>query len=132
LDGDFVLTARAEGLCYGSTDLDDIVARLQAYEAAGADVLYAPGLYDLASIRTVCDAVSKPVNIVMGMPGATFSIAELAEAGVKRISVGSAFFRVAYGAMIASAREIVDQGTFEQTQDGIGFAEIEAYLKKSG
>jgi len=70
------------------------------------------------------------VNVVMGMPGATFSIAELAERGVKRISVGSAFFRVAYGAMIASAREIVDRGTFNSTQDGIGFAEIEAFLNK--
>ena len=129
LPEDFVLTARAEGLCYGSTDLDEIVARLQAYEVAGADVLYAPGLSDLASIRTVCAAVSKPVNVVMGMPGATFSMGELVEAGVKRISVGSAFFRVAYGAMIASAREIVEQGAFTLTQDGIGFAEIEAYLK---
>lgn len=129
LPEDFVLTARAEGLCYGSTDLDDIIARLQAYEAAGADVLYAPGLDDLDSIRTVCASVSKPVNVVMGMPGATFSMVELAEAGVKRISVGSAFFRVAYGAMVASAREIVEQGAFTQTQDGIGFAEIETYLK---
>ncbi len=129
LEADFVLTARAEGLCYGNTDLDEIIDRLQRYAAAGADVLYAPGLHDLTSIRTVCDAVSKPVNVVMGMPGATFSITELAEAGVKRISVGSAFFRVAYGAMIASAREIIEHDTFEQTQNAIGFADIEKYLK---
>jgi len=129
LDGDFVLTARAEGLCYGRTDLDDIIARLQAYEAAGADVLYAPGLYDLAAIRTVCESVSKPVNVVMGMPGETFSIAELAEVGVKRISVGSAFFRVAYGAMISAASEVIEASTFERTKDGIGFEEIESYFK---
>ncbi len=131
LPEDFVLTARAEGLCYGHTDLNEIITRLQAYEAAGADVLYAPGLNDLASIRMVCEAVSKPVNVVMGMPGTTFLIEELAQAGVKRVSVGSAFFRVAYGAMIASAREIVEEGAFTQTQDGIGFAEIETFFERS-
>ncbi len=130
LSDDFVLTARAEGLCYGSTDLDDIITRLQAYEAAGADVLYAPGLHDLSSIKEVCRALAKPVNVVMGMPGATFSVAELTDAGVKRISVGSAFFRVAYGAMIDAAREISEHGSFQRMQDGIGFVEIEAYLKE--
>ena len=131
LRGDFVLTARCESLCYGSTDLDDVIDRLQAFEAAGADCLYAPGLHDLASIRTVCSAVSKPVNVVMGMPGATYSIDDLAEAGVKRISVGSAFFRVAYGAMIDAAREIAGSGTFEKTQDGIGFAEMDGFFPPS-
>lgn len=129
LPRDFVLTARAEALCYGSTDLDAAIRRLQAFEEVGADALYAPGLYDLESIRSVCDAVNKPINVVMGMPGATFSIAELAEAGVTRISVGSAFFRIAYGAMIDAAREVTGQGTFERTQDGPGFDVFDAIFE---
>lgn len=126
---DFVLTARCESMSYGLTDLDAVIERLLAYEAAGADVLYAPDLHDLASIKRVCEAVSNPVNVVMGLPGSTFSIGELAEAGVKRISVGAAFFRVAYGAMIGAAREVLDQKTFTKTQSGVGFAELDAFFK---
>lgn len=128
LADDFVLTARCESLSYGSTDLEAVIDRLQAYEAAGADVLYAPDLHDLQSIRAVCESVNKPVNVVMGMPGSTFTIEELAAAGVKRISIGSAFFRVAYGAMIDAAREVQDRGTFTRTQDGISFAEMDAFF----
>lgn len=128
LPGDIVLTARAEGLLWGSTDVDEIIRRLQAFEAAGADVLYAPGLQSLAVIRTVCASLTKPVNVVMGMPGATFTVAELSDAGVKRISVGSAFARLAYGTFIKAAREITGQGSFTYSDDAMGFAEIEALL----
>lgn len=128
LTDDFVLTARCENLCWGRLDLDDTIARLQAFEAAGADVLYAPGLYDLASIRIVCDAVTKPVNVVMGMPDATFSVSELAAVGVKRISVGSALARAAYGAFLRGAQEMAADGTFGFAADAAGFSEIEALL----
>jgi len=122
---DFVLTARCENLLWGRDDLDDTIRRLQAFEAAGADVLYAPGLYDLETIRTVCASVTKPVNVVMGMPGATFGVAELADAGVKRISVGSALARLAFGAFIEAAREMAGAGSFTFAARAAGFAEIE-------
>ena len=128
LPGDFVLTARCENLLWGRTDLDDTIRRLQAYEAAGADVLYAPGLHDLETIRTVCSAVSRPVNVVMGMPGATFGVDALAEAGVKRISVGSALARLAYGVFIEAAREMRAGGTFGFSDRAMGFAEIQAHF----
>ena len=122
---DFVLTARAENFLHGRQELDDTIKRLQAFEAAGADVLYAPGLRDLDTIRTVCAAVSKPVNVVMGLPGATFGVSELAEAGVKRISVGSALARLAYGVVVAAAKEMAEQGTFRFSNNAIGFKALE-------
>lgn len=128
LPEDFVLTARCENLLWGSNDLDDTIRRLQAFEAAGADVLYAPGLHDIASIRIVCESVSKPVNVVMGMPGTTFCLAELAEAGVKRVSVGSALARAAFGAFVSGAREMVETGCFHFAREAIGFAELEAFF----
>lgn len=128
LPGDFVLTARCENLLWGRDDLDDTIRRLQAFEAAGADVLYAPGLYDLETIRTVCSSVSKPVNVVMGMPGTTFGLAELAAAGVKRVSVGSALARRAYGVFIDAAREMRTDGTFRFSETAMGFAEIETHF----
>jgi 2-methylisocitrate lyase-like PEP mutase family enzyme len=96
----FTLTARAENYLHGRPDLDDTVRRLQAFEAAGADVLYAPGLRDLDSIRTVCTAVARPVNVIMGLAGAPFSVDQLAAAGVRRISLGSALSRAALGAFL--------------------------------
>lgn len=131
LPHDFVLTARCENLLWGRPDLDDTIRRLQAFEKAGADVLYAPGLHDLGTIRIVCDAVSKPVNVVMGMPGATFGVAELAEAGVKRSSVGSALARLAFGAFVEAAREIRFAGTFHFSQRAMGFAELESLFARS-
>jgi 2-methylisocitrate lyase-like PEP mutase family enzyme len=113
---------------WGRNDLGDTIKRLQAFEEAGADVLYAPGLRDLASIRTVCAAVSRPVNVIMGMPGATFSAGDLAEAGVKRISVGSALARTAFGAFIAGAREMANHGTFQFAREAVGFAELEGFF----
>jgi 2-methylisocitrate lyase-like PEP mutase family enzyme len=125
LGRDFVLTARCENFLWERPDLDDTLRRLQAFEAAGADVLYAPGLRDLEAIRTVCAALKKPVNVVMGLPGAAFTVRELAEAGVKRISVGSALARLAYGACIAAAEEIAATGSFTALSDAIGFAALE-------
>jgi len=105
-----VLTARAENLIRGRPDLADTIARLQAYQEAGADVLFAPGLKDLADIRSVVTSVDRPVN-VLALPDGP-PVAELAEAGVRRISVGGAFAFAAYGALIESARELLDQGTY--------------------
>jgi 2-methylisocitrate lyase-like PEP mutase family enzyme len=125
---DFVLTARCENFLWGRPDFDDTLKRLAAFADAGADVLYAPGLRDLGTIRTVCAALDKPVNVVMGMPGATFSVEDLAAAGVKRISVGSALARAAFGAFVRACREIKDEGTFHFANDAIGFAELEAFF----
>ncbi len=127
LPDDFVLTARCENLIRGRDDLDDTIRRLQAYDEAGADVLYAPGLRDLETVRIVCQSVSKPVNVLVA-PGASFSVAALAEAGVKRISVGSLLARVAFGAFVEASREMAEQGTFCYADDAMGFAEIEGLL----
>jgi 2-methylisocitrate lyase-like PEP mutase family enzyme len=125
---DFVLTARCENFLWARPDLDDTIRRLQAFEKVGADVLYAPGLHDLRVIRTVCGALSKPVNVVMGMPGATFGVAELAEAGVKRISVGSALARLSFGSFVRAAREMQSAGSFRFSDDAMGFAELEGFF----
>jgi 2-methylisocitrate lyase-like PEP mutase family enzyme len=125
---DFVLTARCENFLWGRRDLNDTIKRLQAFEKAGADVLYAPGLHDLETIRTVCDSLTKPVNVVMGMPGATFGVAELAAAGVKRISVGSALARLAYGSFVNAAREMKTEGTFGFSHGAMGFGELESFF----
>ena len=95
-DCQFVLTARAENFLHGRPDLADTIKRLQAFAEAGADVLYAPGLPSLDAIREVCASVPKPVNVLMGLKGATFSVEELAAVGAKRISVGGAFARAAW------------------------------------
>lgn len=112
LPRDFVLTARAENLIRNRPDLDDTIRRLQAFDAAGADVLYAPGLRDIDTVRTVCGAVSKPVNVLIG--GTTdMTVDALSEAGARRISVGGAMTWAAYGGMIKVARGIVDEGRFD-------------------
>ncbi len=125
LPHDFILTARCENLLWDRPGLDDVIARLQAYEAAGADVLYAPGPRDTDSIRTICSALTKPVNVVMGLPGCALSVAEIAEAGAKRISVGSALARLAYGGLIQAAGEMAGPGTFNFARAAAGFAELE-------
>jgi 2-methylisocitrate lyase-like PEP mutase family enzyme len=124
----FVLTARADGLIWGRPDLDDTIRRLQAFSKAGAHVLYAPGLSKLEDIRTVCTAVDKPLNVVMGLVGARFSVAELQSTGVKRISVGGSFARVALSAFIGAAREVKDRGTFDYAVDAISDADAAAYM----
>lgn len=130
LPHDFVLTARCENFLWGRQDLDDTIKRLQEFESAGADVLYAPGPGDLKSIRTICESLNKPVNVVMGMPGARFGLRELEEVGVKRVSVGSALSRAAFGAFVRAASEMKAHGTFNFASDAIGFKEIEAYFEK--
>jgi 2-methylisocitrate lyase-like PEP mutase family enzyme len=125
LPADFVLTARCENFLWNRPDLDDTVRRLQAFEKAGADVLYAPGLHDLGTIGTVCKALTKPVNVLMGHKGTTFGVAELAVAGVKRISVGSALSRLAFGAVISAAQEMIRHGTFRFADSASAFAELE-------
>lgn len=111
----FVLTARAENFIRGKPDLDDTIRRLQAYEEAGADVLFAPGLPDLSAIKRVCSSVSRPVNFMAGIPGKSFTVAELAAAGVRRISLGASLHRLALGALMNAATEIRDGGTFNYT-----------------
>lgn len=127
---DFVITARAENFMWGITDLDETILRLQAFEKAGADVLYAPGLRDITMIKTVCQALTKPVNVVMGLPGEIFSMAELADAGVKRISVGASMARFAYGMFVHAAQEITSKGTFSYSKEAIGFSELASYFEK--
>ena len=97
---------------------------MQAFEAVGADALYAPGLTKAEDIRTVCSAVSKPVNVVMGLKGGSLSVAELAALGVRRISIGSALSRVALAAVVRAAREMIDHGTFGFAQEAIPFAQM--------
>src|SRR5262249_50646270 len=128
----FVLTARAENFLHGRPDLDDTIARLRAFEAAGADVLYAPGLPSLEAIRSVCASVGKPVNVVMGLKGALYSVDELADAGVKRISVGGSLARAALGAFVEAAREIRENGTFAHAQIALPHAEARAFMSSAG
>lgn len=126
----FMLVGRAENHIRGRPDLDDTIRRLQAYEEAGASVLFAPGLTRAEDIRTVCQSVTAPVNVVMGLGGATFPVAELAALGVRRISVGSALTRAALGAFLRAAKEMKEQGTFDFAGDAIPFAEISALMGK--
>ena len=120
----FVLVGRAENFLHGRADLDDTIRRLQAFEAVGADALYAPGLTKAEDIRALCAAVSKPVNVVMGLKSASFSVAELAALGVRRISVGSALSRSALGAFVSGAREIREHGTFDFAKEAIPYTEL--------
>lgn len=127
----FTLTARAENFLFSRPDLDDTIARLRAFEAAGADVLYAPGLPDITAIREVCASVSRPVNVVIGLAGPNFTVATLAEAGVKRISLGSALSRAALGGFLRAAREIKEHGTFRFIDEAVPFSEANSYMRPS-
>lgn len=127
---DFVLTARAENFLHGRPDLDDTIRRLQAFADAGADVLYAPGLPSLEAIRQVCASVPRPVNVVMGLSGPTWSVDELAEVGVTRISVGGSMARAALGGFMRAAREVLEQGTFTYAGDALPHREALTYMKQ--
>ena len=127
----FVLTARAENMIQGHVDLDDTIRRLQAFEKAGADVLYAPGLRDLATIRTVCSSVRKPVNVVMSHGDPSLTLAQLEEAGAKRISVGGSLNRLALAAFLKGAREMKDKGGFTWMRDTVPSREIKPIFKSS-
>ncbi len=126
----FVLVGRAENFLFGRDDLDDTIERLNAYAAAGADVLYAPGLVRASDIRTLCEAVDKPVNVVMGLNGCRLTVAELSELGVRRISVGSALCRAALGAFERAAREIRDHGSFAFAEDAMPFGLLNDIMGK--
>ena len=108
----FMLTARAHNFLYASPSLDDTIGRLQAFEKAGADVLFAPGLPDLAAVGAVCAAVSKPVNFMVGIKGKSFSVAELVAAGVRRISLATSLYRAAMSGLLDAACEVKDKGQF--------------------
>jgi 2-methylisocitrate lyase-like PEP mutase family enzyme len=124
----FVLVARAENFLHGQPDLDDTIRRLQAFEAAGADALYAPGLTRADQIRTVCASVSKPVNVLMGSGNRelqSLTVSDLAGLGVRRISVGGALYRAALTAFVRASREMREQGTFAFRLDALPHAEIQ-------
>jgi 2-methylisocitrate lyase-like PEP mutase family enzyme len=122
----FTLTGRAENYLHGRPDLADTIARLQAYQEAGADVLYAPGLAKKEDIAAVVRSVDRPVNVVMGLQGVQLGLADLSAMGVKRISVGSALARAALGAFLRAAREMQESGTFTFAKDAASTREITA------
>lgn len=126
----FLLTARAENLLHGRPDLDDTIRRLQAFEKAGADVLYAPGVRDLATIRTVVSSVTKPVNVVMSAADSDLTVAQLASVGVKRISVGGALSRLALAAFLRGAREMADRGAFTWMRDTVPSKELKDVFRR--
>ena len=127
----FTLTARAENYLHGRPDLDDTIRRLQAFAAAGADVLYAPGLRDLATIRKVVEAVGKPVNVVMSSADPNITVQQLADAGVKRISVGGALSRLAFAAVRDAAVAMRDTGSFAWVSDTIPGKDLKAIFERS-
>jgi 2-methylisocitrate lyase-like PEP mutase family enzyme len=124
----FTLTARAENFLHGRPDLDDTIRRLQAFEAAGADVLYAPGPREVEPIRTICGALTKPVNVIAGLGPTPLTVEQLAAAGARRISLGSALSRVALGAFLDAAREITERGSFTFTSRAVPTNEISAFM----
>ena len=120
-----MLVARAENYLHGRPDLLDTIRRLQAFEAAGAEVLYAPGLTDPEDIRAVCLSVRRPVNVLMGLKGAPpLTVEQLGELGVRRISVGSGFARAGLTAFLHAAREVIDHGTFTFAEETMYISEL--------
>ncbi len=124
----FTLTARAENFLHGRPDLDDTIRRLQAFETAGADVLYAPGPREVEPISMICSALTKPVNVIAGIGPTPLTVEQLAAAGVRRISLGSALSRTALGAFLDAAREVKTQGTFSFTSRSASIKELEAFM----
>ena len=125
----FTLSARAENFLRGNPDLDDTIRRLQAFEKAGADVLFAPGLPDLAAVRAVCAAVAKPVNFMVSARGRSFSVAELTVAGVRRISLATSLYRAAMGGLLAAAREVKEKGTFGYLDTAVTTPDLAAFMR---
>jgi 2-methylisocitrate lyase-like PEP mutase family enzyme len=125
----FILTARAHNLMYARPSLDEAIRRLQAFEKAGADVLFAPGLPDLSAVRAVCAAVSKPVNFMVGIKGKSFSVDELAAAGVRRISLATSLYRAAMTALLDAAREVKDQGRFSFVDSCVTTADLNKLME---
>ena len=125
----FFLTARAENFLRGKADLDDTIRRLQAFEKAGADVLFAPGLPDLAAVRTVCASLSKPVNFMAGIRGKSFSVAELEAAGVRRISLATSLYRAAMSGLLEAAREVKEHGSFGYLERSLATPDLNRFLQ---
>lgn len=125
----FILTARCENFLHGHPDLDDTIKRLQAFEKAGADVLFAPGLPDLKAVRAVCSSLSKPVNFMVGIPGRSFSVPELQDAGVRRISLATSLHRAAMSGAYHAAREVLEKGTFEFLNGLVSPKELGKHLR---
>lgn len=126
----FTLTARAENHLRGNPDLDDTIRRLQAYERAGADVLFAPALPDLDAVRTVCAALAKPVSFMVAIRGRSFTVAELEAAGVRRISLATSLYRAAMSGLAAAAREVRENGTFGYLDGCLTTPEMNAFLRQ--
>jgi 2-methylisocitrate lyase-like PEP mutase family enzyme len=126
----FVLTARAENHLVGVQDLKDTIKRLQAYQEAGADVLYAPGIVSEQDIAAVVSSVDRPVNVLMGMAGVPHTLASLSRLGVKRVSVGGALARAALGGLLRAAREMREHGSFTFTNEAASFREISEMLRR--
>jgi len=126
----FTFTARAENFLHGRPDLDDTIRRLQAFSKAGADVLYAPGLRDIETIRKVVAAVDKPVNVVIGGIDPAITLQQLADAGVKRVSIGGALSRLAYAAVRNAAIAMRDQGSFRWLQDAMTGKDLKALFRQ--
>src|SRR5262249_18241481 len=124
-----MLTAQAHNLLFAAPSLDETIRRLQSYEQAGADVLMAPGLPDLAAVKTVCAALSKPFNFMVGIPGKSFTVAELEAAGVRRISLATSLYRAAMGGLVAAAREVKEKGTFGYGGTPLPSAELAAFMQ---
>jgi 2-methylisocitrate lyase-like PEP mutase family enzyme len=120
----FTVTGRAENYLVGRPDLNDTIKRLQAYQEAGADVLYAPGLVSKGDIAAVVSSVDRPVNVLMGLQEVQLSLSKLAEMGVRRVSVGSALSRVALGAFLRAAREMRERGTFTFSAEAVSYRDI--------
>jgi 2-methylisocitrate lyase-like PEP mutase family enzyme len=126
---DFMLTARAENYLVGRPDLRDTIDRLQAFQEAGADVLYAPGIMNKDDIAVVVRSVTRPVNVVMGLQGVRLSLAELSEIGVRRVSVGSALSRAALGAFLRAGREMIEHGTFSFSDEAVSYRDLSAMFE---
>ena len=125
----FTLTARTENFVRANPSLEDTIKRLQAFERAGADVLMAPGLPDLAAVREVCAAVSKPVNFMAGIKGKSFTVAELVSAGVKRVSMATSLYRMAMTGALEAAREVKERGTFGYLDRSIATPELNNFMQ---
>jgi 2-methylisocitrate lyase-like PEP mutase family enzyme len=125
----FMLTARAENYLHGRRDLEDTIRRLQAFEKAGADVLFAPGLPDLAAVKAVCAALSRPFNFMVGIKGKSFSVAELEAAGVRRISLATSLYRAAMTGLVKAAQEAGGQGSFGYLETSLSTPELSGYMK---
>jgi 2-methylisocitrate lyase-like PEP mutase family enzyme len=120
----FMLTARAHNLMFANPSLDKTIRRMQAFEKAGADVLFAPGLPDLEAVRTACSSVSKPVNFMVGIKGKSFSVGELAAAGVRRVSLATSLYRAAMTGLLDAAREVQYEGQFRFLDNAATTAEL--------